>query len=248
MKPLSHSLDDHVRPLKGGLAADYDPGICTMGFLAVRDGVDGFVVNSHCTQDQGGVESTDYFQNNENNLSHYVGVEIADPTYSTGGSCPSGKKCRASDSAFVDLESETSYSIGYIYRTTGLGSRNISHISPEFRITDTVGFPMGGETLNKVGITTGWTQGSVTNTCVNMNQTGTNFHFFCQDVVSAGIGAGDSGSPVFELTHNPQSNDVALYGLAWGGNSSEFVFSSLSNIEGSSELGGMWQCASGFSC
>jgi hypothetical protein len=52
--------------------------------------------------------------------------------------------------------------------------------------------------------------------------------------VSAGVGGGDSGSPVFMGTNN-----VTLVGILWGGNSSgtQFVFSPIANIE--QELGSL---------
>jgi hypothetical protein len=83
-----------------------------------------------------------------------------------------------------------------------------------------------------VGRTTGWTQGKVTNTCVNVGVSGTTIVQLCQNLVSARLGAGDSGSPVFK-----GSTNVTLSGILWGGNSSgtQYVYSPISNIE--KELG-----------
>jgi hypothetical protein len=54
--------------------------------------------------------------------------------------------------------------------------------------------------------------------------------------VSAGVGAGDSGSPVFSIIN--AQNDVELRGILWGSSGSTmFVYSPIANIERSDELG-----------
>ena len=91
-----------------------------------------------------------------------------------------------------------------------------------------------GTTVNKVGRTTGWTAGAITNTCVNTGVQGTRFAQLCQTFVSAGVGGGDSGSDVFQIVNG---GGIKLAGVLWGGNSggSQFVFSPLGNVI--SELG-----------
>jgi hypothetical protein len=83
--------------------------------------------------------------------------------------------------------------------------------------------------VNKVGRTTGWTAGNITNTCVNTGVSGTSIVQLCQTFVSAGVGAGDSGSDVFKITSSP---NVKLAGILWGGNSNGtlFVYSPLANV------------------
>jgi hypothetical protein len=93
-----------------------------------------------------------------------------------------------------------------------------------------------GQTVHKIGRTTAWTRGSVTNTCVNVNVSGSNVTQLCQTLVSAGVGAGDSGSPVFR--RQGTGSNVTLVGILWGGSgSSLYVFSPISNIE--AELGAL---------
>jgi hypothetical protein len=89
-----------------------------------------------------------------------------------------------------------------------------------------------GQTVNKVGRTTGWTQGRVSNTCVNTGVQGSNIVQLCQTFVAAGVGSGDSGSPVFSGT-----SSVTLVGILWGGSGNQFVYSPISNIE--QELGAL---------
>src|SRR5439155_22136942 len=93
-----------------------------------------------------------------------------------------------------------------------------------------------GQTVNKIGRTTGWTQGQVTNTCVNTGVSGTNIVLLCQNFVDAGVGAGDSGSPVFSIV---SGNNVVLHGTLWVANTAGtmFVYSPIHYIE--QELGAL---------
>jgi hypothetical protein len=64
---------------------------------------------------------------------------------------------------------------------------------------------------------------------------GSNIVQLCQTFVSAGVGSGDSGSPVFIQTG---TSTATLAGILWGGSgTSLFVFSPLANIERAGELG-----------
>ena len=65
--------------------------------------------------------------------------------------------------------------------------------------------------------------------------------------MSAGVGAGDRGSPVFAIT---SGNDVELRGILWGGtlDGTQFVYSPIANIERVDELGPIATCAAGFAC
>ncbi|HEY9506407.1 MAG TPA: hypothetical protein VIQ27_10575, partial [Gemmatimonadales bacterium] len=93
-----------------------------------------------------------------------------------------------------------------------------------------------GQTVHKVGRTTGWTRGGVSATCVNVNVSGTNITQLCQTLVTAGVGAGDSGSPVFRRQSG--TNNVRLVGILWGGDGTNlYVYSPISNIE--AELGAL---------
>ena len=49
-KPIEPYLRSRRRPLRGGLQINFGGFLCTLGFIAVRNGVNGYVTNSHCTQ------------------------------------------------------------------------------------------------------------------------------------------------------------------------------------------------------
>jgi hypothetical protein len=235
---LAATLRDNIRPLQGGLQITFSNNpsyyyICTLGFNGVRSGVNGFVVNSHCTYNQGGVDSTSYYQSLITTGNH-IGTEISDPLYTSGGGCPSSKVCRYSDSAFAARDPGVTADLGFIQKPDSLNTNSLT-IAGSFRIVSE-GPSLVGQTLNKVGRTTGWTQGQVTDTCVDTDVSGTNIVQLCQDFVSAGVGSGDSGSPVFSIIN--AQNDVELRGILWGSSGSTmFAYSPIANIERSDELG-----------
>lgn len=253
IRPMA-SLRSKFRPLIGGIQIHFGPGLCTLGFLAVRAGVPGMITNSHCTLTQGGVQKTIFHQPLASGTTNRIGIEVRDSAYFTGKGCPSGKKCRYSDSAFARIPHTSGPSVtstrGLIARPVKLNSLTVT--TGRFRITSEASVPLMNETLNKVGRTTGWSQGKVIGTCINTNVGGTNIQQLCQDVVKARVNSGDSGSPVFRIT---KGSDVRLYGVLWGGGSipgigTVFVFSALGtrNLQRSSEMGRLTTCAAGFSC
>jgi hypothetical protein len=227
------TLRDRVRPVVGGLQINFPGFLCTLGFNAVRSGVSSFITNSHCTNTQGGTEGTPYWQPLESVDPVRIGTEVDDPVYFRRRSgCPNGRRCRFSDASRAAYAAGIDVDLGTLAKTTGPNNGSIT-ISGSFNITGE-GSAAVGQTANKVGRTTGWTQGLVTNTCVNTGVSGSNIVQLCQTFVSAGVGGGDSGSPVFRETSN-----VTLLGILWGGNSSgtQFVYSPIANIE--QELGSL---------
>jgi len=254
------SLRDAHLPAVGGLEIGFarpaEAGlfICTMGFPAIRGGVRGFVTNSHCTATRGVVENTLHTQPS---IGHPIGVEIADPAHFTGGACPSGRTCRRSDAAFstlapaaqpvISLPEEVAQLIGappHIYNQGRIARPALGSFAWDgtstFRITGE-GAPVLGETLTRVGRTTGRGAGSVGATCTNYNVSGSNITMICQGQAAYGSAGGDSGSPVFRAS----GTDATLRGIHWG---SGGVFSPIGNIQLGSELGAVGTCAPGFSC
>ena len=248
------TLRSRFRPLVGGIQINFGNFLCTLGFLAIRAGVPGFVTNSHCTTIQGGVNNTIFHQPTAVGIANRVGLEIRDPFYFVGGVCPAGRRCRYSDTAYVRVPHPGGPAVGMlrgaIARPIALGS--ITTALPHYRITSENNVPFLNELLNKVGRTTGWSRGTVRRTCVNTNVSGTNITQLCQDFVAANVAGGDSGSPVFRITGAP---NVRLYGILWGGGTlpgvgTVFVFSALGprNVQRAAEMGPLTTCAAGFGC
>jgi len=220
------TLQQWIRPIQGGIQIHFSGYLCTLGFNGIRSGISGFVVNSHCTHIQGGVENTLYYQP----YTEFIGTEIADPPYFD---CAHGIRCRNSDAAFAERADVGLANVGLIARPDSIGSFNIAG---NFRIVsedNELSSIIVGDSVNKVGRTTGWTQGNVTNINVNTIVSGTNILLLNQTYVSAGVGAGDSGSPVFKILNNPQQYDVMLLGILWGRSDDgmTFAYSPFGGIE-----------------
>jgi hypothetical protein len=236
-EPISYAatLRGRVRPVRGGLQINFTQFICTLGFNAVRNGVNSFVTASHCSEKQGGVQSTRYFQPLATTANSFIGTEVSDPAYVSGGAgCPSGRRCRFSDALRARYASGVTFTLGRIEKTTGVNNSSVT-IGGSFAIGSEGGGAVGN-TANKVGRTTGWSQGKITNTCVSVNLSGTTITQLCQNIVNAKVGAGDSGAPVFL---GASSATVKLAGILWGMNSAgtSFVYSPMSGIE--KELGSL---------
>jgi hypothetical protein len=235
------TLRDSTRPVVAGLQIRFSGYLCSLGFNARRAGVSGFVTASHCSDTQGAVDGTQYYQPLNQVAEEFIGSEIADPAYRRNGSgCPRGRVCRYSDSNFSEGAGGVLFTLGGIAKTTGPNNGSLQ-IAGAFTIVDEGAATMG-QTANKVGRTTGWGQGVVTRTCVNTGVSGSNIVLLCQDFVENDavqiVAGGDSGSPVFSISPNGGDN-VTLLGNLWGGNSSGtlFVYSPISGIE--RELGSL---------
>ncbi len=231
----TQTLQDRIRPIQGGLQIAFSNYLCSEGFNGIRAETNGFVTASHCTNKQGGVENTQYYQPSTVSIDNFIGTEIADPTYSRQlcrTNRITGKSCRYSDSAFSNLATGVLSDLGSIERPVDINS---IMIAGSFNITSE-GISIVNDTVNKVGRTTGWTQGRVSATCVNVgNILRSNVALLCQDFVDANVGGGDSGSPVFSITNT--ENDVQLRGVLWGGNlaGTYFIYSPIEYVQ--SELG-----------
>ena len=243
LTPAIHNvatLRDAFRPTQAGIQINFTQYVCTLGFNVDYGTTQSFITNSHCTATQGGVENTEYWQPLKSSHPTSIAIEVQDPTYQKNiPGCSRGKKCRYSDASRATYRNGTQSERGLIAQTTGVntGSLTVSSSSPTFTVTSqdasTKTFATG-TVVNKVGRTTGWTQGAVTQSCVTTNVSGSTIQLICQTFVQNPQGAtvvsgGDSGSGVFRITG---TNAVQLVGLLWGGSSDNklFVFSPLSQV------------------
>jgi hypothetical protein len=151
--------------------------------------------------------------------------------------------CRHADAMLFSVEGSMPTAPGFIARPLRInpGSSNsdiyqqIDPSNPSFRITAR-NSSRRGEVINKVGITTGWTQGTVTATCKDVDMLWIVVLpqpvMKCQHEASYGRSPGDSGSPVF-VTDGYGNAD--LRGIHWGHYLQGFnwvtVFSTLGGIE-----------------
>jgi len=229
---MKATLRDEFRPTQAGIQIHFSRYVCSLGFNADVDGQPSFVTASHCTATQGGTEGTLYYQPSSSANGTPIATEADDPLYvKNGPGCPKGKKCRWSDASRAAYASTASSSRGIIAKTDGVNTGSLT-TAGVFTVTSqdniTTDFPIG-TVLNKVGRTTGWSQGPVFRTCANTSVAGSTVYLRCQTFVQANVAGGDSGSGVFRITGG---DNVQLVGILWGGASdnSYFVFSPLSGI------------------
>ena len=221
------------RPVRAGVQIHFGQYVCSVGFNATDGTQRSFVTASHCTNKQGGVESTAYYQPLQSSSGGQIATEVEDPVYVRNGpGCPRGRLCRYSDAARALYANPANQALGLIAKT-GAATNGSLEIAGSFTISaddcsTTGGCLAVGTLVNKVGRTTGWTAGNITNTCVNTGVSGSNIVQLCQSFVSAGVAGGDSGSDVFQIT----GSAVKLAGILWGGSSSGkmFVYSPFGNV------------------
>lgn len=243
------SLRDNIRPTKGGFQIqNNDYGRCTLTASVFNKDRNkkGMITCSHCTKNDGGVEDTDFYQPGDGvfGLDH-VAKEVIDPPFTSSlTGCPTGRICRRSDSAYAEFDTSGHGIVGKLALPksmcfSGACSLDMDSLTDELTIIGLAGAPRIGDRLGKIGRTTGWTQGQVIRTCLDIkihdnNLVDTNITLLCQHDVAAVSGKGDSGAPVFSLLRD---NKVVLAGILWGGDSANtvFVFSAISDVE--AELG-----------
>lgn len=230
------TLQDRHRPTMAGVQIHFGGYLCSLGMNA-DDGTErSMITASHCTNQQGGVEGTQYYQPLSSVDGTVIATEVEDPAYFKGNGCSKSKICRYSDASRSVYSSSVASTRGAIAQTSAPNNSSLT-VTGLFSVTSqdnvTTRFPIG-TTVNKVGRTTGWTQGNVTNTCVNTNVSGSRIQLLCQTFVqnpggAVVVGGGDSGSGVFRITGG---NNAQMVGILWGGNGNGtlFVFSPLKQI------------------
>ncbi|MFQ5878724.1 MAG: hypothetical protein ACE5IZ_00905 [Dehalococcoidia bacterium] len=239
IQPASHTLSSRFTNVPGGvqIVNPNKPAICTLGVVTRRDGVMGFLTNHHCTSVRGQVDGDPFHQpslgiGNEN----LIGQETIDTAFFTGGSCPAGRQCRYSDASFVKDAGLRTLDKGYIARPVSQGSTQVDHQNPWFRImSERLG--VQGDTVHKVGISTGWISGQVSQTCMRADVG--NWTYLCQDETTFSSQTGDSGSPVF--IRDPNSNiDVDIVGILWGTTATNSYYSYIGNVYWDLGPGSQW--------
>jgi len=224
------ALTDGYRPLRGGLQVEGiwtqngpQSAICTYGVNVLYQGLKHMIVNSHCTQNgtPGGLIGAEFYQHAAIWSAFRYGSEVQDPAFRSDlYGCAAGNVCRYSDAALVQVDESASWDLAGIARTTAradlptiYGTLTIDGSNPRIEIHDVISELLTGDFVEKVGRTTGWTGGYVTNTCEHVFFGGVGR--LCNTTVQAGAGHGDSGSPVFWQSYSNQYYYLA--GILWGG-------------------------------
>jgi hypothetical protein len=154
-------------------------------------------------------------------LDHPIATEFQDPALIPGPiegwpACASGRLCRFSDAAVFTYNSGISWSFPYVADAwCGFGPPICYRDPPYYVVSGVTAYLDNG--IFKVGRTTGFTTGTVTDLCVNAPQYDesgdTGRTMLCQTVADYYSAGGDSGSPVV-------MNSGGTYywvGIHWGG-------------------------------
>jgi len=253
------SITDRIRPLYGGLRIQKDMGNrggSTLGVIAIRQGVPGFVTCSHCANTPYQNTGTIFSQSrNTSPDTTRVGMETVNPELMAGiqcgesDLCPDGAKCRCSDTLFARVfNAADANMLGYIVRpdldeSTWPGGNDPP---PTFKIVAKGKFLFAGESVTKVGWGSGRTQGEIKSTCRDVQIGGDKTRqLLCMATADYTCSGGDSGSPVFHIS-DTQNNEVSLEGIHHGvlTASGLCVFSTIGLIQDSTtELGPLIVCA-----
>lgn len=226
---------DHAAAQGGG------PGDCTLGFTAYYNGYRAFVTATHCTTVWGAPDNTIASQA----TTRRVGVEAIDPNkYHCGLNW-----CRASDASLFRIDDSIPSIRGLIARTTfrnggggngGSGSLAIDLVRPTFIVSGAGTTLAVGMELQRMGRTSGWVFGNITNTCVDHHYDGAETGLLTVYTLVCGYQAamenlgGDSGGPLFRWAGG---DSVTLEGTVVGDlTTQDEVFSKFSRI--ASDFGG----------
>ncbi len=90
----------------------------------------------------------------------------------------------------------------------------VDTVNPVIHIVSTKSNIVVGDTLDKVGQTTGWTYGTVLDTCIDFNTQRNDVHIRCAIEAYVTHGGGDSGAPFFE--YDTTSGTASLVGTLVG--------------------------------
>lgn len=205
---FSSTLSDYVRPIPNGLKVATTQEECTLGVNASTAGsprTQYFITNSHCTNVLGVVDGAVFYQPDAVSFGNRIGYEVRDVTFFTGGACPSGRFCQYADAALIQYDQDNYADFGYIaetaYRSPPLSGPGSVEIVDVIAITGVEGYSVGpapdGSEINKIGPSSGWTYGTVTGTCVDVNVLDTSITILCQTRVGATAADGDSGATAF---------------------------------------------------
>jgi len=249
-------LRDHYRPTMGGieirsLRPNSMMSLCTMGLptFSFATGTAGFLTASHCTEGaQGVMNGTSFFQGSSAIFDH-IGVERLDLalfTSATNSACAMGRNCRFSDVAFVQFAQQDLGITGRLKRPkdrcTASCGLDVVRPTDDLRMAYGISGLFTGNVVDKIGRTTGWTNGAITNTCENVNVfdrdsagnvIDTGITLLCQVRADLISDSGDSGAPIFVNRDTYEAGEFA--GILWGGNATTTSFSPINAID--AELG-----------
>lgn len=157
-----------------------------------------------------------------------AGVSDFSYYWGAGSQCPAGLLCKAAEIAWVRYKpGAQTWDFGGIARPASKVPGTLDPTAWDaygpyigldpahstFRIAYVDRFAVQGETIDKVGASSGWSSGTVTKACFDVYWN-SNLLLCSQEVTGAHVAGGDSGGAVFR---NHGDGTVDLLGVLWGG-------------------------------
>lgn len=234
-------LTDQFRPIEGAIKIQrVEPAgthTCTLGVTALWNGARAFITASHCSAVQMLADSTLMYQPRAPTVPADstlvpIGYEAADYSRQCGN-----KLCADADvSVYVFTLDSTQWVLGRVAKTSSgclpscpNNTLVVDPNEPHWVITGTHSPFVVNDLVNMIGESSGWDQGFVKKTCVNVS-TGSGFIRTCQVFANYGSGEGDSGAPVILNVGLPGDTSVVFGGIHSGTSGSNAVFSPWSGI------------------
>ena len=205
---LTSTLQGAWRPTAGGIqiwTSGSLGGTCTLGFNSTTStGVTGFITASHCAPyalGSGSTGATVY----QNGSAYPVGTIVNNPKWNISDpGCGTYTLCTYADVMMVKYNTGITNQ-KWIMETSSVGTGGASGsltVTASWQVNGTDFYPATGDVVDKMGRTTGWTRGTISNTCQTVvvvdPYTGASGVDLCSNsVTGAAAGFGDSGDPVF---------------------------------------------------
>jgi len=242
------TLRDEVRPIQGGMQIQRVSGTsaasCTLGFTAVWQDQDVFLTAGHCSPDPTGADGVEQFQPvapltaSDSAAITAIGREIAHSSAPCGN-----RRCSYSDAAVYALIADTvapipsePWILGRIAKPAwgcfpGPCNPPVLDLAPSpYWVVDTTHETfVVNDLVSKIGSATGWSQGYVQKTCVNVSPA-QGVTYYCQMYANYGQDDGDSGAPILLDIQGAADSTVTLGGIHSGKAGKNAVFSPWSGI------------------
>ncbi len=240
---VSSLHNDNSRPVRAGTSTEHVGSLgccypCTIGFNAFSNypsELPGelYITASHCTRYPWDNTTADslYKRDTTTNYVSLIGTKAFDRP---GFSCPDsvGASCRYADAAAVRYIGTVHPDFGKIAIPSAMNDSASSISGSLYVAYDDVVWPLVGDSLDAIGISTGRKRGVVT--CASCDEYAflTNKFFLMQAELAVESHPGDSGGPVFR--YNAEDGTASLAGVIWAGGVGVSVsyFSPIGAIEG----------------
>lgn len=163
----SKTVSDQFRPVLGGIEVTSSVGGCTLGLPVLLGALEGYLIASHCTEANLGVNSSVVMSQ----ANQQIGVENNDPPNLSQSSCPTTVLCRYADVAFIK-NTGVAFSRARIVKVTQTTGSKVTLTNPDgtdqfYDVTSAPNRPTESAILSNVGATSGWKQAKVVNPSID---------------------------------------------------------------------------------